>query len=186
MVVTFLNVFVVTVLSFFALFTSRGEIFGMRLCDFIEVRLMKQPHGGYLVGFGALLCFWGYACTLAHAQENPLFYRPVNQETASSVQQADQNILVQMVQLPLSFYAKVLSRLDGDRCPSSPNCALYARQAMDRHGAVWGLWMTVDRLIHERTEIVRGAQQGRVVRVQDGSKRVLDTLEANDFWLRDE
>lgn len=127
----------------------------------------------------------GSFCAMAQATENPLAYRPLAKSIEEGLVGEHQNFLVKAILLPLSFYAEILSRVDGDRCPSQPSCSLYARQAIDRHGAVLGFWMTVDRLIHERTEIVRGARQGRVVRLKDGRARVLDTLEANDFWLHD-
>ena len=134
-----------------------------------------------------LFLFFFSVCfsTVAQAAENPLAYRPVVRPAEDSPVGEAPNLLVKVVSLPLSFYTHVLSRVDGDRCPSQPTCSLYARRAVDRHGAVLGLWMTVDRLIHERTEIVRSGKLGRVVRLKDGRFRAGDPLEASDFWLRD-
>ena len=115
----------------------------------------------------------------AEAAENPLAYRspePPVLETSGRP-----NALARLLLLPVSFYSRILSRLDGDRCPSYPSCSLYARKAVRRYGPALGLWMTVDRLIHERTTIRRG----RLVRLKDGALRVADPLEENVFWLRD-
>ena len=133
--------------------------------------------------FLCLLLFGFCVYPTAHAAaENPLAYRPVESPPVARLVGGKQNILVKGVLLPLSFYAKILSRVDGDRCPSYPTCSLYARQAVDRHGALVGLWMTVDRLIHERTDIARSGPEGRVVRFKDGRVRLLDALDGNDFW----
>ena len=131
--------------------------------------------------FSLSLCFF----SVAQAAENPLAYRPLPTPKKETLAGEGQNVLVKVVLLPLSFYAKILSSVDGDRCPSYPNCSLYARQALTRHGAILGLWMTVDRLIHERTELIRGGQEGRLLRFKDGRVRVFDSLESNDFWLHD-
>lgn len=137
--------------------------------------------------FLLLLLFLGVGlCVMAQAEANPLAYRSLGQSSKNGLAGEKQNFLVKVVLMPLSFYAEILSSVDGDRCPSQPNCSLYARQAVEHHGAVLGLWMTVDRLIHERTEIRRAARMDRMVHSKDGSLRVLDTLEENDFWLRDQ
>ena len=127
-----------------------------------------------------MLFLSNYLATSVHAIENPLAYRPLPIAIKQPVIDKDQNFLVKGVMWPLSFYATVLSRVDGDRCPSCPNCSLYSQQAFRRHGAVLGLWMTVDRLIHERTDII----QAQKARFSDGRLCVLDPLDGNDRWLR--
>lgn len=147
---------------------KRGGLFAQRVCLLLLVVISVKVHN----------------CVVAHADENPLHYQPLMKPGLHSVAGEGQNFFVKTVMLPLSFYANVLSRVDGDRCPSHPPCSLYARQAVNQYGTLLGLWMMVDRLIHERTEIVRGAAIGHVVEATDGRALVLDTLEENDFWLR--
>ncbi|MBF0620526.1 MAG: membrane protein insertion efficiency factor YidD [Magnetococcales bacterium] len=84
-----------------------------------------------------------------------------------------------IILFPLSLYRNILSKLDGDRCPSHPSCSQYAREATIKHGAVLGLLMTVDRLIHERTAIT----DNPVITLPDGRKRAYDPLSLNDHWL---
>lgn len=143
---------------------------------------------GVLLSLAVVLCsllMESLFFSLGRASENPLLYQPIAEKKELADRQVYQNPLVSVVLLPLSFYASVLSRVDGDRCPSHPSCSLYAWQAVTYHGPLMGLWMTVDRLIHERTEI----QRGRFIYYQEGvgqggMGRVVDTLDDNDFWLR--
>ncbi|MBF0190897.1 MAG: membrane protein insertion efficiency factor YidD [Magnetococcales bacterium] len=115
--------------------------------------------------------------TQAADTTNPLAYRPATPHTTPP--ESGTNDPTRWLLFPLSLYSHTISRVDGDRCPSHPNCSHYARQALQRHGPLTGLWLTIDRLIHERSEIALAPQ----VRAEDGSARLLDPLEANAFWL---
>jgi putative membrane protein insertion efficiency factor len=77
----------------------------------------------------------------------------------------------------LRFYQKYISPVDGDRCPSYPTCSQYGLEAVRKHGALLGLVMTVDRLIHESDEV----RIAPIIRVGD-SYRGYDPVENNDFW----
>lgn len=110
-------------------------------------------------------------------EENPLAYTPL--PTAQTAPAPEPDLLSRILLFPVTVYANTFSQVDGDRCPSHPSCSGYARAALARHGAVPGIWLTVDRLIHERTEI----DSPRRVRLPDGSERVDDTLDSNDFWF---
>jgi len=77
----------------------------------------------------------------------------------------------------LRFFQIYISPVDGDRCPSYPTCSQYAVEAIHKHGAVAGLVMTFDRLIHEGDEVHLAPQ----IRVND-SYRYYDPVENNDFW----
>ena len=77
----------------------------------------------------------------------------------------------------LRFFQVYISPVDGDRCPSYPTCSQYAREAVRKHGAMIGLVMTFDRLIHETDEVRRAP----LIRVH-GSYRYYDPVENNDFW----
>ena len=80
----------------------------------------------------------------------------------------------------LTFFQKVISPVDSDRCPSYPTCAAYSKQAYQKHGPIVGTLMTVDRLIHEASE----AQFSPTIEVH-GIRRVYDPVSANEFWKRD-
>lgn len=106
---------------------------------------------------------------------NPLAYDPAAVKSPVIEERATgSNILL----APLKFYSRVLTKIDGPRCPSWPTCSLYSRQAIEKHGPIIGLWMTVDRLIRERTEIETGP---RII-MDSGKVRIRDPLEDNDFW----
>ncbi len=79
----------------------------------------------------------------------------------------------------LTFFSKVISPVDGDRCPSYPTCAAYSKQAYQKHGVVLGTLMTVDRLLHEADE----PHFSPTVEV-DGVRRLYDPVSANEFWKR--
>ena len=69
-------------------------------------------------------------------------------------------------------------RRPGAHCPSYPNCSEYTIQAMQKHGALLGVFMAVDRLWREMTTagtppLVR--HRGRMLHY--------DPLEQNDYWL---
>ena len=80
----------------------------------------------------------------------------------------------------LTFFSSVISPVDGDRCPSYPSCAAYSKQAYQKHGAVLGTLMTVDRLFHEADE----PRFSPIVEVH-GVKRIYDPVSANEFWKKD-
>jgi hypothetical protein len=59
-----------------------------------------------------------------------------------------------------------------------PTCSAYAIQALDKHGAVLGSFITVDRLLHESTPLEQKHPLTGYERL-----RFYDPLSANDFWL---
>ena len=81
----------------------------------------------------------------------------------------------------LNFFSKVISPVDGDRCPSYPTCAAYSKEAYQKHGALVGTLMTVDRLFHEADE----PRFSPTVEVH-GVGRIYDPVSANEFWKRQE
>lgn len=52
----------------------------------------------------------------------------------------------------IALYRTVVSPVDGDRCPSSPTCSAYAREAFGEHGPALGFALTAGRLIAEADE----------------------------------
>ena len=77
----------------------------------------------------------------------------------------------------LGFYRTVISPVDGDRCSMAPTCSLYSRQALETHGALWGILLTAERLLHEADEI----PQAREI-VLGGETFYLDPLDNNTYW----
>ncbi len=112
------------------------------------------------------------------ADTNPLAYRPLPAPTKTETRQP--GLLTQWLLLPLSLYTNTISRVDSDRCPSYPSCSQYAKEALQRHGVIPGLWLAIDRLIHERTEIHTNTHR---IHLKDGTVRIPDQLDANDFWF---
>lgn len=76
------------------------------------------------------------------------------------------------------FFQKFISPVDGPRCPMYPTCSAYALEALDKHGPILGVMLTVDRLFHESDprEHRHPIQFGDRVRFHD-------PLENNDFWI---
>lgn len=50
------------------------------------------------------------------------------------------------VKAPILLYRYTLSAHVGHVCRFHPTCSVYALEAVDTHGAVRGLWLTVRRL----------------------------------------
>jgi putative membrane protein insertion efficiency factor len=48
--------------------------------------------------------------------------------------------------LPVRLYRVTLSPLIGHHCRFQPTCSAYALEALERHGALRGGWMTLRRL----------------------------------------
>ena len=80
----------------------------------------------------------------------------------------------------LSFYQKILSHSDGDRCPMYPSCSAYAKQAFHTHGLIKGWILTSDRLLrcgHDEVKL-----SGR--KLIKGRYKTPDPLDKNDFLFR--
>ena len=52
-----------------------------------------------------------------------------------------------LLQLPIRFYRRFLSPLKPRMCRFEPTCSAYALEALQRHGAVRGLWLALRRLL---------------------------------------
>jgi uncharacterized protein len=48
--------------------------------------------------------------------------------------------------IPIIGYQRFISPLLGPRCRFAPSCSAYALEALRRHGAARGLWLTIRRL----------------------------------------
>ena len=51
-----------------------------------------------------------------------------------------------VVSLPVRAYRVVFSPWVGHNCRFQPTCSAYALEALDRHGAIKGTWLTIRRI----------------------------------------
>ncbi|HEY5673178.1 MAG TPA: membrane protein insertion efficiency factor YidD [Malonomonas sp.] len=82
------------------------------------------------------------------------------------------------LQQAVRLFQKYVSPVDGPRCPMYPTCSTYSLQALHKHGALLGTFITVDRLYREVD-----AQKNFQPIAKWGWLRFHDPLTANDFWL---
>lgn len=54
--------------------------------------------------------------------------------------------LAYVVSLPVRAYRLVFSPWVGHSCRFQPTCSAYAMEALERHGALRGAWLTVRRI----------------------------------------
>lgn len=54
--------------------------------------------------------------------------------------------LARIVALPVRAYRLMLSPWVGHACRFQPTCSAYALEALDRHGALRGGWLTLRRI----------------------------------------
>jgi putative membrane protein insertion efficiency factor len=52
--------------------------------------------------------------------------------------------------LPIRFYRLVISPLLGSNCRFQPTCSAYGLEALERHGALKGTWLTIRRVLRCR------------------------------------
>ena len=57
------------------------------------------------------------------------------------------DVCVTALRLPILAYRLVLSPWVGGQCRFSPTCSAYALEALERHGPIRGVWLTVRRLL---------------------------------------
>lgn len=55
-------------------------------------------------------------------------------------------IIVSILLLPIYFYRKVISPLTLPSCRFVPTCSQYAIEALQKHGPVKGMWLTLKRI----------------------------------------
>ncbi|MDT8345208.1 MAG: membrane protein insertion efficiency factor YidD [Thermohalobaculum sp.] len=58
--------------------------------------------------------------------------------------------LAHVLALPVRAYRLILSPWLGHGCRFQPTCSAYALEALETHGALRGLWLTVRRLLRCR------------------------------------
>jgi putative membrane protein insertion efficiency factor len=57
------------------------------------------------------------------------------------------SFLVTILKLPVRFYRLVISPFFPPSCRYSPTCSAYMMEALERHGALKGLWLGLRRLL---------------------------------------
>ena len=55
-------------------------------------------------------------------------------------------LLAALLSAPIRAYRALLSPLIPHTCRFTPSCSVYALEALNQHGPVKGLWLTVKRL----------------------------------------
>lgn len=55
-------------------------------------------------------------------------------------------MIARLLQLPVRLYRLVLAPVLPPSCRFFPSCSSYALEALERHGAIKGSWLTVRRL----------------------------------------
>ena len=75
------------------------------------------------------------------------------------------------------IFSRYISPVDGDRCFMYPTCAAYGKEAVEKHGFLLGIFLTVDRLIHEGNEMDTAPQ----IKIRN-RLRYFDPVSNNDFW----
>ena len=55
-------------------------------------------------------------------------------------------VSIRVVQAPIYVYRYAISPYIGPVCRYQPTCSAYALEAIEKHGPVAGLWLTVKRL----------------------------------------
>lgn len=79
---------------------------------------------------------------------------------------------------PLKFITGIITRADGDRCPMTPTCSTYTRQAIQKHGLLKGWIMSSDRLMRCGRDELRLSDPVLI----DGRRHSYDPVSNNDFW----
>jgi putative membrane protein insertion efficiency factor len=55
-------------------------------------------------------------------------------------------VAIRLAQMPVHLYRLTLSPLIGPVCRYQPTCSAYALEALEKHGPIVGVWLTLRRL----------------------------------------
>lgn len=129
---------------------------------------------GCLTLLGSL---WG-SCEAFGTQANPMRAPVTGRAPSQSAAPAATTPFPALVfDASLRFFQRVISPVDGARSNMYPTGSAYARQAFKKHGALLGIVLTTERLMHEGNE---GQVAPRIRKY--GLWRIYDPVEANDWW----
>lgn len=132
--------------------------------------------------YSAILLLAVFICGDAATATSPPFdpwgsSDPGKNATVSSYPEGSLSPPGRLLRLIIQGFRKTVTAVDGDRCRMLPTCSTYSLQAIETHGFLFGILLTVDRLLHETDEM----ELAPVVMV-DTEARFSDPLSANDFW----
>ena len=120
-----------------------------------------------LVVLALVLSLWIFPIPSVCAQERANAPKDPQKETSGGLS-------------PLSFFQKVVSRADGDRCPMYPSCSHYASAAFKKHSVLTAWILTCDRLLRCGHDELHIAPKIYI----KGEPHAYDPLEANTFWWK--
>lgn len=133
-----------------------------------------------LFSTACLVVFWTFSgMSVAPAQPADAMRAPRSPHRAErpAAAPAERSLPALVCDASLRFFQQVISPVDGARSTMYPTGSAYAREAIKKHGALLGLVLTAERLMHEGNE----AQVAPSIR-KYGIWRVYDPVEANDWW----
>lgn len=118
------------------------------------------------------------ACEAPAQQDNAMRAPRPSQQAEHAVTPAPEGSLPAVgLEAFLRFFQQVISPVDGARSTMYPTGSAYAQQAIKKHGALLGVVLTAERLMHE------GNEDQVAPRIRKyGIWRVYDPVEANDWW----
>ena len=132
----------------------------------------------FLIGLAALL---GGHLGLAGAEEpwSLAASAPAPSRPAGEARSASAGYGQTCCRVWLQAYQNGFSRLMSSKCPMWPSCSAYSVEAVQQHGALGGILLTVDRLYHE------GSIQRTAPRIRVGDQlRYWDPVADNVVWRK--
>ena len=135
------------------------------------------PSGVRNICCRSALCLLTLCLCLITTHSKAQTWQPWGQ-TATPQQHSTDAEPLNPLKLGVRFFQRYISVVDSPRCPMYPTCSAYAIQALDKHGAALGSFITVDRLLHEGNP-----SEKKHPITGYGQLRFYDPLSANDFWL---
>ena len=131
----------------------------------------------YIKGFIYLILILGIVFINFQYAQADLLKSPWGRKNSKPIENNRPSLLTLVGNQYLKFYQKYISPVSGRQCPMHPSCSQYSYLCLKKHGAIIGVIMTADRLIHEGEEI-RNCR--RIIK--NGQIFCYDPIEANDFW----
>lgn len=86
-----------------------------------------------------------------------------------------------IIELGFRFYSNHLTKVDGAKCEHRPTCSRYALEAVRKHGAVVGSWLTIDRLL--RSNASSSLRSLPILKYHEGRPYFADPVDENDFFF---
>lgn len=130
-------------------------------------------------GLALLLLFCCGALAVVAARQPDAMRGPAQVKSTSPKVSSTQSLSYPAISMDayLRFFQRVISPVDGARSNMYPTGSGYARQVFRKHGALLGIVLTTERLMHEGNEVIVAPRIKK-----HGIWRVYDPVEANDWW----